>query len=64
MLKGYTLPRTPHGIWSLAPAPPWHYVGTALAVEFETDPAAAAAFLPPPLELASGRSAAYFVEWQ
>jgi acetoacetate decarboxylase len=48
----------------LAPPPPWHYVGNALAVEFETEPAAAAAFLPPGLELGSGRCAAYFVEWQ
>ena len=64
MLKGYTLPRTPRGTSSLAPAPPWHYVGSALAVEFEADPAAAASFLPPPLDLASAQGAAYFVEWQ
>lgn len=64
MLKGYTLPRTPRGTSSLAPAPPWHYVGNALAVEFETDPEAAAAFLPDGLELQSGRCAAYFIEWQ
>jgi acetoacetate decarboxylase len=64
MLKGYTLPRTPHGTSSLAPAPPWHYVGNALAVEFDTNPATAAAFLPPPLKLGSERCAAYFVEWQ
>jgi hypothetical protein len=50
MLKGYTLPLTPGGTSSLAPAPPWHYVGTALAVEFTTDPAQAAAFLPAGLE--------------
>lgn len=64
MLKGYTLPRTPRGTSSLAPAPPWHYVGNALAVEFEADAAAAAAFLPDGLELESERCAAYFVEWQ
>ena len=64
MLRGYTLPRTPRGTSSLAPAPPWHYVGSALAVEFETDPVAAADFLPPPLELASAQGSAYFVEWQ
>lgn len=64
MLKGYTLPRTPRGTSSLAPAPPWHYVGNALAIEFDADPAAAAAFLPPSLELDSGICAAYFVEWQ
>ena len=64
MLKGYTLPRTPRGTSSLAPTPPWHYVGTALAVEFETGSASAAAFLPDGLDLHSGRCAAYFVEWQ
>ena len=64
MLKGYTLPRTPRGTSCLAPAPPWHYVGSALAVEFETEPAKAAAFLPEGLTLASGRAAAYFIEWQ
>ncbi|MCL6477273.1 MAG: acetoacetate decarboxylase family protein [Peptococcaceae bacterium] len=64
MLKGYTLPRTPRGMSSLAPIPPWHYVGDALAVEFEADPAAAASYMPDGLELASGRCAAYFIEWQ
>ena len=64
MLKGYTLPRTPRGTSSLAPLPPWHYVGNAIAVEFDADPMAAAAFLPEGLELHSGRCAAYFVEWQ
>jgi acetoacetate decarboxylase len=64
MLKGYTLPRTPRGTSSLAARPPWHYVGNALAVEFEADPQAAAAFLPEGLELHSGRCAAYFAEWQ
>jgi acetoacetate decarboxylase len=64
MLKGYTLPRTPRGTSCLAPAPPWHYVGVSLAVEFETDPDKAAAFLPEGLTLDSGRAAAYFVEWQ
>lgn len=64
MLKGYTLPRTPCGTSGLAPNPPWHYVGNALAVEYEVDPAAAAAFLPDGLELASNQCAAYFIEWQ
>lgn len=64
MLKGYTLPRTPRGTSSLAPTPPWHYVGNALAVEFDADPAATAAFLPEGLELHSARCAAYFVDWQ
>jgi acetoacetate decarboxylase len=64
MLKGYTLPRTPKGTSSLAPTPPWHYAGTCLAVEYEADPAAVAAFLPEGLAFQSTRCAAYFVEWQ
>lgn len=64
MLKGYTLPRTPRGTSSLAPNPPWHYVGNALAVEYKADPAAIAAFLPDGLELASSQCSAYFIEWQ
>ncbi|AJQ29697.1 acetoacetate decarboxylase family protein [Pelosinus fermentans] len=64
MLKGYTLPRTPRGTSSLAPRPPWHYVGNALAVEYEVNAIAAATFLPDGLELASSRCAAYFIEWQ
>ncbi len=64
MLKGYTLPRTPKGTSSLAPTPPWHYVGNCLAVEYEADPEAVRSFLPPGLELHSPQCAAYFVEWQ
>lgn len=63
-LKGYTLPRTPKGTSSLAPAPPWHYAGNCLAVEYDAAPEAVRAFLPSCLELASPRCAVYFVEWQ
>lgn len=64
MLQGYTLPRTPKGTSSLAPMPPWHYVGNCLAVEYEADAEAVRSFLPPGLEFESPRCAAYFVEWQ
>lgn len=64
MLKGYTLPRTPKGTSSLAPTPPWHYVGTCLSVEYEANPQAVRSFLPAGLEFHSSRCAAYFVEWQ
>ena len=64
MLKGYSLPRTPKGTSSLAPAPPWHYVGTCLAVEYAADPAAVQSFLPAGLEFHSPQCAVYFVEWQ
>jgi len=64
MLKGYTLPRTPKGTSSLAPTPPWHYVGNCLAVEYEAEPEAVKSFLPPGLDFLSPKCAAYFVEWQ
>lgn len=64
MLSGYTLPRTPKGASSLAPAPPWHYIGNCLAVEYEANPEAVKAFLPPGLDYHSPQCAAYFVEWQ
>lgn len=64
MLHGYTLPRTPRGVSSLVPAPPWHFAGDVLAVEFEAEPSVAASFLPAGLELESGRCAVYFIEWQ
>ena len=64
MLKGYTHPRSPLGVSSLVPNPPWHYVGNILAVEYETDPERASAFLPDGLSLLSNQCAIYFAEWQ
>ena len=64
MLKGYTLPRTPGGTSSLAPSPPWHYVGECTSVEYDADADAIASFLPPGLDYASTRCAVYFIEWQ
>src|SRR5436853_4222871 len=65
--SGYSLPLSPRGAASLVPAPPWHYVGDFLVVEYWADPDAVAAVLPPGLEpLADdpGRAAALFVDWQ
>ena len=64
MLKGYSLPLTPKGTSCLAPAPPWHYVGTCLAIEYEADPSAVASFLPPGLDFHSAQCAIYFADWQ
>jgi acetoacetate decarboxylase len=65
MLKGYTTPRTPRGISSLAPAPPWHYVSTSLAIEFNAEPGKTSRFLPEELDpTPDGRCALYFAEWQ
>lgn len=65
MLRGYTTPRTPGGTSSLAPAPPWHYVSTSLAIEYWADPRKVATFLPGDLAPSGdGKCAVYFAEWQ
>jgi acetoacetate decarboxylase len=48
------------------PAPPWHYSGDFLVVEYRADPDAARAFLPRELELGDppGAAAAIFADWQ
>jgi acetoacetate decarboxylase len=48
------------------PAPPWHYVGDFLVLEYWADPGAVAAVLPPGLDPSPdpGRAAAIFVDWQ
>ncbi len=64
--SGYSLPLSPRGTASLVPAPPWHYVGDFLVIEYWADPAAVAAVLPDGLEPHAdpGRCAALFVDWQ
>ena len=66
MLRGYSVPRSPEGRSSLVPAPPWHYVGDFLVLEYWANPDAVAAVLPPGLEPHTdpGRAAALFVDWQ
>ncbi len=67
MLKGYSLPRSPEGRASLVPAPPWHYVGDFMVLEYWADPEAVRAVLPQGLEPYAddpGRAAALFVDWQ
>lgn len=66
-LHGYSMPRSPLGEANLVPAPPWHYVGDFLVIDYWADPAAVAAVLPPGLEPAPedpGKCAALFVDWQ
>ncbi|MGE0361281.1 MAG: acetoacetate decarboxylase family protein [Vicinamibacterales bacterium] len=64
--KGYTTPLSPDGTAALVPAPPWHYVGDFLIVEYHTDPDAVTALLPKELEPAAdpGAVAAIFADWQ
>jgi len=65
-LQGYTVPRTPSGRASLVPAPPWHYAGTMLVVDYWADPEAAVAALPAGLDPHpdAGRCSAVFADWQ
>ncbi len=67
MTRGYSLPLSPGGSASIIPAPPWHYVGDFLVIEYWADPDAVAAVLPEgltPFADDPGRCAALFVDWQ
>ncbi|WP_242182759.1 acetoacetate decarboxylase family protein [Saccharopolyspora soli] len=66
-LKGYTYPLSARGEANLAAAPPWHYAGDVVGVEFWTSAAAAAASLPTGLDpdpASSGHGYALFIDWQ
>jgi acetoacetate decarboxylase len=66
-LKGFMLPRSPSGEASIVPAPPWHYSGDVLTVEYRTDPANVAALLPHGVEPADedpGAVAIIWADWQ
>lgn len=64
MIKGFTLPRTPKGLSSLVPNPPWHFIGNVVAIEFDADPHRIKDYLPKPLTLESSKCCIYFVDWQ
>lgn len=67
MVKGFFFPRTATGQASIVPAPPWHYSGDLLTLEYRTDPAAIAELLPPGIEPAAedpGAVAAIWADWQ
>jgi acetoacetate decarboxylase len=66
-MQGFWYPRTGSGRASLLPAPPWHYSGDLLTVEYRTDPDRVAELLPPPLTLAPedpGAVALIWADWQ
>jgi acetoacetate decarboxylase len=66
-MAGFYYPRTPSGQSSLLPAPPWHYSGNLLTVEYRTDPANVARLLPRPLLPAPddpGAVALIWADWQ
>jgi hypothetical protein len=67
MVTGYTVPRTPLGLASIDPPPPWHYSSDVVGVEYWADPQTVADFLPdglsPDVE-ANGRATIMFLDWQ
>jgi acetoacetate decarboxylase len=66
-VRGFFYPRSATGRSSLVPAPPWHYSGDLLTIEYRTDPARVAELLPPPLTPAPhdpGAVALVWADWQ
>jgi acetoacetate decarboxylase len=66
-LQGFMLPRTSQGRASIVPAPPWHYSGDVLTIEYRTDPSNVEALLPPGVEPAPedpGAVAIIWADWQ
>jgi acetoacetate decarboxylase len=66
-LKGFFPPRSPEGRASLVPAPPWHYSGDVMTIEYRTDPDRVAALLPEGVESADedpGAVAIVWADWQ
>lgn len=48
---GFSLPLSPSGTSAMLTAPPWHFSGEIVLVDYRVDPAAARRFLPPELDL-------------
>ena len=66
-LQGFMYPRTPTGIAGIVPAPPWHYSGDMLTVEYRSDPDRVAELLPHPWSRPQddpGAVAMIWAEWQ
>ena len=66
-LRGFWYPRSPEGLASIVPPPPWHYSGDVLTVEYRTEPGGVAAWLPDAVEPAEDEPdavALIFADWQ
>jgi acetoacetate decarboxylase len=66
-LGGFMVPRSPDGRASIVPAPPWHYSGDVLTLEFRAAPGAVARWLPSGVEPAEDDPdavAVIFADWQ
>ncbi|WP_431121736.1 acetoacetate decarboxylase family protein [Variovorax paradoxus] len=64
MPPSFTPPFTSSGRSALVQAPPWHYAGWLLNVEFAFDAGLGAAMVPPELGVATGKGCVHFADWQ
>ena len=63
-IEGWTVPQTTTGRAALLPAPPWHYSGEVIAVDFEADPATVAGLVPPGFTAVGDGSCSFvFCDW-
>jgi len=63
-LTGWMLPQSTTGRASMLPAPPWHYSGEVIAVDFTADPARVAELVPPGFEAQGDGSCSFvFCDW-
>jgi acetoacetate decarboxylase len=63
-LTGWTLPQSPSGRSAVVAAPPWHYSGEIIALDFKADVDAVAALLPRGLAPApDGAASVVFADW-
>jgi acetoacetate decarboxylase len=63
-LQGWTLPQSATGRSSIVAAPPWHYSGEIIAVDFNAAPDAIAALLPSGLApTPEGAASVVFADW-
>ena len=60
----FTPPFTSSGRSALVQAPPWHYAGWLVNVEFAFDAELGAAMVPPELGVATGKGCVHFADWQ
>ena len=66
-LSGFLAPRSPEGKASIVAAPPWHYSGDVLTLEYRAAPGAVARWLPRGMEPAADEPdavAVIFADWQ
>ena len=66
-LRGFLVPRSPEGAASLVPAPPWHYSGDLLTIEYRAAEGSVGRWLPSGVEPAGedpDAVAVVFADWQ